>query len=539
MKKLILLLMVCLLLLAACAPAQAPEEAPEEVKRAQASEEVEPTQVPEEVIPALAPKEVVAALGDSLNEGDLEGAMVFIAEDMVFDIEGEEMHGADNVRGMFEELIAGNFRIQLDVQDVDGNTVTTETRTWGDGIPQGAEPNVAMETYVVEDGRIARIAWAPTEETIARLTAVSAVHELGAALNSGDVVGAMAFIAENIVFDSGGEPAEGKAAVQAMFEELIADDFRIEQEVTGFDGRTVTSYTTTWGAGMPPQVEPLKANEKYVIEEGKIASITWTPTEESAAKLAAAMVEIEAMEIVSTVNEAWNAGDVDTLKSLYAANGEVCMPDWGPDCTSGAEEIGQWIEELVAVNFVIEPQSLEVEGAIVTEVAKVWADPSRALEIAPLVTTDVYTLKDGQIINQTSTLDEESAAKLAAAMEAAQEPAAAALTPEFPLATSAEEIMGTWKWAAGEFYLRFDDDGTARLAYALDEIQGAPFYTFSYKFDGTRMAIKEIAASGVAPCSSVGSYEIQLLEDGNIQISAIDDECGRVGDIPGEYEPVS
>ena len=53
------------------------------------------------------------------------------------------------------------------------------------------------------------------------------------------------------------------------------------------------------------------------------------------------------------------------------------------------------------------------------------------------------------------------------------------------------------------------------------------------------MAIKEIAASGVAPCSSVGSYEIQLLEDGNIQISAIDDECGRVGDIPGEYEPVS
>ena len=185
-----------------------------------------------------------------------------------------------------------------------------------------------------------------------------------------------------------------------MFEELIADDFRIEQEVTGFDGRTVTSYTTTWGAGMPPQVEPLKANEKYVIEEGKIASITWTPTEESAAKLAAAMVEIEAMEIVSTVNEAWNAGDVDTLKSLYAANGEVCMPDWGPDCTSGAEEIGQWIEELVAVNFVIEPQSLEVEGAIVTEVAKVWADPLRALEIAPLVTTDVDTRRMARLLTR-------------------------------------------------------------------------------------------------------------------------------------------
>ena len=38
-----------------------------------------------------------------------------------------------------------------------------------------------------------------------------------------------------------------------------------------------------------------------------------------------------------------------------------------------------------------------------------------------MVTTDTYTLKDGQIINQTSTLDEESDAKLSAAMEAAQE----------------------------------------------------------------------------------------------------------------------
>ncbi len=258
MKHLIYGLLVVLLLLAACTPAQAPEE-------------------------------VVAALGENLNDADLEGAMALIAEDMVFDVAGEEMRGADNVRGMFAELISGNFRIQYEYQDIDGNTVTTKTSTWGEGIPQGAEPNVAAETYVIEDGRIARITWTPTEETLARLMAVSMVHELGALINSGDAAGAAALLADDVVFDAGGDLDDGKAAVQRMFEELIAGDFRIEQEVTGFDGRVVTSNTTTWGAGMPPEVEPLEAVETYLFEDGKIVRITWTPTEESAAKLAAAM----------------------------------------------------------------------------------------------------------------------------------------------------------------------------------------------------------------------------------------------------------
>ena len=141
---------------------------------------------------------------------------------------------------------------------------------------------------MIKDGRIASISWMPTEETVSRLTAVSAVHELGAAINSGDVAGAMAFIADDILFDSAGELHEGAAEVQSLFEDLIAGDFRIEQEVTEFDGLTVTSNTTTWGAGIPPEIEPLEAVEKYVVEEGKIAGITWTPTEESAAKLSAA-----------------------------------------------------------------------------------------------------------------------------------------------------------------------------------------------------------------------------------------------------------
>ena len=77
------------------------------------------------------------------------------------------------------------------------------------------------------------------------------------------------------------------------------------------------------------------------------------------------------------------------------------------------------------VKLRIETESVEVEGETVTVVAQVWADPTRELGIAPLVTTDVYTIRDEKIAGQTSTLTKESAAKLAEAMAAlaAQPPA--------------------------------------------------------------------------------------------------------------------
>ena len=120
--------------------------------------------------------------------------------------------------------------------------------------------------------------------------------------------------------------------------------------------------------------------------------------------------------IINDAMDAWNAGDAAALKILFADNATVCFPDWGDECTTGTEEVGGWIEELMAANFFIEPESLEVEGGTVTVIAKVWADPTRALDIAPLVTTDVYTVQNGKITNQTSMLNEESASKLMSAM---------------------------------------------------------------------------------------------------------------------------
>lgn len=117
-------------------------------------------------------------------------------------------------------------------------------------------------------------------------------------------------------------------------------------------------------------------------------------------------------------------------------------------------------------------------------------------------------------------------------------PRTATPTEPFTLATSAENIVGTW--VVGNYYIRFVKDGTFRQAHALDELASRPYSTSSYKFEGTKMIIAEVSVSGVPSCGKkIGNYEIQLLESGNIRIVSIKDECEpRARDIAGEYEPV-
>ncbi len=117
-------------------------------------------------------------------------------------------------------------------------------------------------------------------------------------------------------------------------------------------------------------------------------------------------------------------------------------------------------------------------------------------------------------------------------------PPTATPTPAFTLATSAEEIFGTWH--AGSYYIRFDKDGTFRQADALEKLENSPYAINSYHFEGTKMVMTEVAVSGVPTCGKgTGSYEIRLLKSDKIRIVAIKDECApRAGDIAGEYESV-
>ncbi len=114
-------------------------------------------------------------------------------------------------------------------------------------------------------------------------------------------------------------------------------------------------------------------------------------------------------------------------------------------------------------------------------------------------------------------------------------PPTATPTETFTLATSAEEIVGTWHKRS--LYIRFDEDGTFREAYSLDGLD-RPFSINSYQFEGTQIVTTEVSVSGVPSCGDmIGIYEIRLLESGNIQIVTIKDQCHpRAGFISGEKE---
>jgi hypothetical protein len=118
------------------------------------------------------------------------------------------------------------------------------------------------------------------------------------------------------------------------------------------------------------------------------------------------------------------------------------------------------------------------------------------------------------------------------------EPPTAKPTQAFTLATSADEIFGTWH--AGSYYIRFDGDGTFRQAHALDQLDNQAYAISSYQFEETEMVTQEVSVSGVPTCGKkTGRYEIQLLENGNIRIVDIKDQCApRAGDTAREYEPV-
>ncbi len=111
-------------------------------------------------------------------------------------------------------------------------------------------------------------------------------------------------------------------------------------------------------------------------------------------------------------------------------------------------------------------------------------------------------------------------------------------SPAFTLATSAQEIIGTWRERS--LYIRFDEDGTFRQAHALDTLDSRPYAISSYHFEGTTLVTTALSVSGVPSCGDVvGSYEIRLLENGNILITTIQDACSpRAGDTAGEKEPV-
>ena len=131
------------------------------------------------------------------------------------------------------------------------------------------------------------------------------------------------------------------------------------------------------------------------------------------------------------------------------------------------------------------------------------------------------------------------------------------VAPEPEATEIAENIIGIWhRISSDQIYLRFLEDGTANWADSLETVIGGLGTEWNYRVEGTQFFVEEVrgecetksqASLSDRPPASTGSYEVRLLENGNLQFVVIEDECrvrvtrlyGRPDDgITREFEPV-
>ena len=105
------------------------------------------------------------------------------------------------------------------------------------------------------------------------------------------------------------------------------------------------------------------------------------------------------------------------------------------------------------------------------------------------------------------------------------------------LASGAEDIVGTWKTTIGATELQFNGDSTYVVTTPAFVARG------EYRFEGTRLFLKALDQCDIIAVGALGIYEVQLLENGNLKFTPIEEECSiRVGrmqvqTIAAEWEP--
>ena len=106
------------------------------------------------------PEDILADVESALNAGDVDAAMAFFSEDAVVKLvpalpagSPDTYTSAEEIHGWFEELVAGNFEIDVEVLDVDGDTVTTRTSTWMEATREmGVAPLVVKRQLEMDIG---------------------------------------------------------------------------------------------------------------------------------------------------------------------------------------------------------------------------------------------------------------------------------------------------------------------------------------------------------------------------------------------------
>jgi len=254
------------------------------------------------------------------------------------------------------------------------------------------------------------------------------LNALADSLNAGDVDAAITLYAPdaviNIVPPLPGLPDTftGLKEVRGWLEILVGMKLKIEGlEMLKMEGdkakiKIIISSDLTRGLN----IAFLELIEEYIIQGGKIKGYTISITEESAEKMQAAMAnQAEKENVLTAMADALNAGDLDATMALFTDDAIVkilfgnVLP---PESYIGSEQVLFFMGNLVAMNFKIQVEILQVLGDIAITRSKTWTDPTIQLGIAPLEMIETYHIEDGKIKGFVSILTDETVAKLKAAL---------------------------------------------------------------------------------------------------------------------------
>ena len=258
------------------------------------------------------PVKVLNALADSLNAGDVDTAMTLYAPDAVLNIVPPPpglpgtYTGLKEIRGWLEILVGMNLKIEgVEILQVEGDKVKIKVKASSD-FARGF--NMAFmeytEEHIIQGGKIKGYTVTTTPETMEKLQAAMAnqaekenvLTAMEDALNAGDVEATMALFTDDaiikVLFGDAKPPSShiGREQVRAFMEKLAAMNFKIQVEILQVFGDIVVTRTKTW---MDPTIKlgiaPLDYIEIYSIQDGKIKGFVDISTDETVAKIKAAL----------------------------------------------------------------------------------------------------------------------------------------------------------------------------------------------------------------------------------------------------------
>lgn len=253
-------------------------------------------------------------------------------------------------------------------------------------------------------------------------------NALADALNAGDVDAAMTLYAPDAVLNIVPPPPgstgtfTGLEEIRGWFEILVGMNFKCEGveilQVEGDKVKLILKTSSDFARGL--NIAFLEYMEENIIQEGKIKSQTSTITEESAGKMQTAMAnQAEKENVLTAMADALNAGDVEATMALFTDDAitKALFGDARPPSSAiGREQVRVFMEKLVAGNFKIQIEILQVFGDIVITRSKTWMDPTIQLGIAPLEYIEIYSIQDGKIKGFVDIATDETMAKIKAAL---------------------------------------------------------------------------------------------------------------------------